>query len=520
MDEPLIADCVPTGDARGYNSKIMPAATVTTRAPLGAFRSKRLLSLAGDERLVEQVRQGNELAFEVVFERHGAGILGFCRHMLGSVEEAEDAVQHTFAAAYRDLQRGGDRAIALKAWLYTIARNRCVSMLRARREQADELQDIPTEGLSEQVQRRAELRELLADVRELPEDQRAALLLAEAAGLSHEEVGQVLGCEAAAVKGIVFRARSGLIERRAARQTPCNEIREQLATLRGGALRRNELRHHLRHCPGCSAFREQVRHQRKLLAAALPVMPAAGLKSSVLAAAGIGGAAGMGGGAAGGAAVGGGALAGGALGGASAGGFGFGSAAVAKLALVGVLAGGGVVATEVVMDHTGPAGPGRVAPASTPAGEQGNEAVTGGARRNRAPGEAGPGNGRGDNARDAGETNGARGERISSERSHGQRGAERRAERSQRHRAGGKPAKTGSGKSKGGNGAGKANRPDQAGSRRAAPEQSQAPAAAPPRVAPNANARETPPADVPPVANVQAVAPGPPAVPPGQAKRK
>jgi RNA polymerase sigma factor (sigma-70 family) len=463
MDEPLSADCVPMGDVRGYNSQTMPAATVTTRAPLGAFRSKRLLSLAGDERLVEQVRLGNELAFEIVFERYGAGILGFCRHMLGSVEEAEDAVQHTFAAAYRDLQRNGERAIALKAWLYTIARNRCVSMLRARREEAEELRDIPTEGLGEQVQRRAELRELLADVRELPEDQRAALLLAEAAGLSHAEVGQVLGCEAAAVKGIVFRARSGLIERRAARETPCDEIRAQLATLRGGALRRNELRHHLRHCPGCSAFREQVRHQRKLLAAALPVMPTAGLKSSVLAAVGIGGAAAGGGGlgaAAGGAAGGvlggtasggavGGAL-GGALGGAvggalgggaSAGGFALGSATVTKLALVGVLAGGGIVAGEAVMDHTEPARPGQVGPAAAPeshgAGGQRNGVVTGGGRTG--------------NARDAGETGGARGQRISSERSHGQRGAER----SHRHGAGGKQAKPGRAKSHGGRGLGR-----------------------------------------------------------------
>jgi RNA polymerase sigma factor (sigma-70 family) len=308
----------------------VPAATVTTRVPLRPLRSKRLLSLAGDERLVEQIRRGNELAFEVAFERHGAGILAFCRHMLGSREEAEDAVQHTFAAAYKDLQRPGERQVALKAWLYTIARNRCVSVLRARREQVAELHDLPTDGLSEQVERRAELRELLADVAELPEEQRAALLLAEAAGLSHAEVAEVLGCEVASVKGLVFRARNALMERRLARDTSCDEIREQLATLRGGALRRNELRHHLRSCPGCSAYRDEVRRQRQMLASALPVAPSIGLKGSVMAAAGLGG---------------------GAVGGASAGGAVLGSAAVAKVALVGVLAGGSVVAGEVVVQQ-------------------------------------------------------------------------------------------------------------------------------------------------------------------------
>ncbi len=369
------------------------AVTITTRAPIRPFRSKRLLALAGDDRLVEQIRRGNELAFEVAFERHGAGILGFCRHMVGSREEAEDVVQHTFAAAFRDLQRESDRRIALKAWLYTIARNRCVSVLRARREHTAELHELPTDGLSEQVEQRAELRDLLSDVRQLPDEQRAALLLAEAAGLSHAEVAQVLGCEVGSVKGLVFRARSSLIDRRVARETPCGEIREQLATLRGGALRRNELRHHLRTCPGCTAYRQELRHQRKMLAVALPVTPTLGLKGSVL------GAAGLTGGAVGGASAGAGALA-------------IGSAAMAKVAIVGVIAGGGVVAGEVVVDRV--QGPAEVAPAAQ---DTGREAGT----RNSA----------------VVETGGAHGERISGERSHGLRGAERRSARSRGNALGG-----------------------------------------------------------------------------------
>src|SRR3954454_552239 len=59
-------------------------------------RSRRLLAPLSDERLVEQVRRGNDAAFEVIYERHHRGILSFCRHMLSSPDEAEDAVQHTF----------------------------------------------------------------------------------------------------------------------------------------------------------------------------------------------------------------------------------------------------------------------------------------------------------------------------------------------------------------------------------------------------------------------------------------
>src|SRR5215213_2316808 len=127
----------------------MEAHSIPRAGGLALPRSRRLLVPLGDERLVEQVRRGNDVAFEVIFDRYSRGILSFCRHMLSSVEEAEDAVQHTFIQAYGSLRRG-DREIKLKAWLYTIARNRCLSVLRARREQTAELEDVPTAGLSDE----------------------------------------------------------------------------------------------------------------------------------------------------------------------------------------------------------------------------------------------------------------------------------------------------------------------------------------------------------------------------------
>jgi RNA polymerase sigma factor (sigma-70 family) len=342
----------------------MRAISIPARGVTRGLRPKRLLVLAGDETLVEQMRRGNAAAYEVVFERHGAGILAFCRHMLGGHEEAEDAVQHTFAAAFQDLQRDHSRDLALKPWLYAIARNRCTSVLRSRREHVAIGEGPATPGLAEQVERRSDLRALLRDVRELPEEQRAALLLAESGGLSHSQVAEVLGCEVARVKALIFRARSRLIERREARETPCKEIREQLANLRGGALRRTVLRHHLRECPGCRAYREQVRQQRGMLAAALPVAPSLGLKSGVLAAIGIGGGSAGGGLAAG--AAGGGIAAG--LGGFSAS---LGADTAVKVAAVCALAGGGAVAGEAVLDNTRTTlPPSAAAPAPEPAGSR------------------------------------------------------------------------------------------------------------------------------------------------------
>jgi RNA polymerase sigma factor (sigma-70 family) len=232
------------------------------------------------------VRRGHDAAFEALVSRYESRLLGFCRHMLGSREEAEDAVQQTFVSAYRDLTASA-KPIRLKPWLYTIARNRCLSILRSRHQEAAELADIPTAGPSDAVLERDEVRRLLEDVRRLPDDQRAALVLSELGDLSHSEVAQVVGCEAVQVKSLVFQARSSLIASKQAADIPCAEIREQIANARGADLRRGLLRRHVRGCPACSQFRVEVRRQRELLALALPVLPTAALKESVLTAAGL-----------------------------------------------------------------------------------------------------------------------------------------------------------------------------------------------------------------------------------------
>src|SRR3712207_3724651 len=91
----------------------------------------RLLQTEDDDVLVAAVRRGDDAAFEVIYDRYHRGLLAFCRHMLGSREEAEDALQQTFVSAYRALARHEDD-LDLRPWLYTIARNRCLSLLRAR----------------------------------------------------------------------------------------------------------------------------------------------------------------------------------------------------------------------------------------------------------------------------------------------------------------------------------------------------------------------------------------------------
>ena len=216
--------------------------------------------------------------------------------MLGSREDAEDALQHTFASAFRSL-RSDERVITVRPWLYTIARNRCLSTLRARREEpVEEVEGVSTAGLSEEVERRGELKNLLFDLARLPEKQRAALVLSEVADLGHREIAHALDCEAKQVKAYIFQARSALIAARHARGLPCAEVREQLASATRRDLRRSQLRRHIERCPSCAEYAEEVKRQRAMLAVALPVAPTLGLRESALAAAGIGGGGAAGGG--------------------------------------------------------------------------------------------------------------------------------------------------------------------------------------------------------------------------------
>ena len=195
----------------------MPATAL--RAPLVRIRLGRL----ADEKLAALAAAGDERAFEELYDRHHAGLLGFCRHMLGTREEGEDALQQTFMRAHRALLTHGAPE-DVRPWLFAIARNRCRSMHAARKDattSGDDAEPV-TDGLAAGIEQRADLRALLADIGQLPEDQRSALVLAELADMPHTEIGAVIGVPASKVKALVHQARTHLIAERDARETPCD----------------------------------------------------------------------------------------------------------------------------------------------------------------------------------------------------------------------------------------------------------------------------------------------------------
>ena len=163
-----------------------------------------------------------------------AGLLAFCGQMLGSRQEAEDALQHSFASAYRALRGGSRRHRPAPLAVHDRPQPLPVGAARAPRARSPSTRSRtasgPVEGMVAHVQRRADLRELVAELQRLPDDQRAALVLFELGDESHEQIAAVLGVRREKVKALVFQAREALLRARTARETPCVEIREQLAT--------------------------------------------------------------------------------------------------------------------------------------------------------------------------------------------------------------------------------------------------------------------------------------------------
>src|ERR1700716_4155953 len=134
---------------------------------IGLHGRSPLLRLQSDERLIALIRRGNTAAFEVVASRSHSRLLAFCRHLLGSKEDAEDVLQEVLAAAFNAIL-ADERPINVRPWLYRIARHRSLNHPRRAQAIGGDSMDVhfADHGLStgDRVLRRESFRELLADV--------------------------------------------------------------------------------------------------------------------------------------------------------------------------------------------------------------------------------------------------------------------------------------------------------------------------------------------------------------------
>jgi RNA polymerase sigma factor (sigma-70 family) len=173
-----------------------------------------------DHQLVALVRRGEHSAFATLAARYERRLLSFCQQILGSREDAEDALQDVFASAYNAML-ADERELHLKPWLYQIARHRCINQLRRRSTiGVDTMDDHCAENgmtLVEVAATRQDFRDLVSDVKGLPNAQRTALLLREIDGFTYQRIAVAMDTTVPAVKSLLVRARVDLISSASAR---------------------------------------------------------------------------------------------------------------------------------------------------------------------------------------------------------------------------------------------------------------------------------------------------------------
>ena len=195
-------------------------------------------------RLLQAARGGDEGAFEQLVATHRRELHAHCYRMLGSVHDAEDVLQEALLRAWRALARFEGRS-SLRAWLYTIATNACLTAIERRPKRvlpidygpATDPHVAPGEPVAESVwlepypdqtlgledglvspEARYEQREsvelaFVAALQHLPANQRAVLILREVLGFSAKEVAQALKTTVASVNSALQRARAGAAQR-------------------------------------------------------------------------------------------------------------------------------------------------------------------------------------------------------------------------------------------------------------------------------------------------------------------
>jgi RNA polymerase sigma factor (sigma-70 family) len=342
-------------------STLQPPASLAQPQPRIALATP-LLRLRSDEQLVALFRAGHEEAFRVIHDRYHKRLFAYARQMLPARQDAEDALQDVFVRAYSGL-RSSDRDLALRAWLFRVAHNRCVDELRKPTPPPPEVLHLvrtSTHDPLAEIDLRESLRRLVEDIRRLPNQQRSALLMRELAGMSYAELASSLGVSIGAVKSLLVRARLGLAQAAAARDTACAVIREQLVEAHDRGIRPTaNTRKHVRDCSGCKSFRQDLRGVSRQLAASSPAIGPLGFLAKLLGISGGGGA-----GAGGGVALFGGGTT------ASAGGLALGTGHVATLIVAAMATAGGAVELQHTIlpapRHAAHARPHRAVPPRAP----------------------------------------------------------------------------------------------------------------------------------------------------------
>jgi RNA polymerase sigma factor (sigma-70 family) len=228
-----------------------------------ASRTPRIVawSRMGDEALAARAAAGSAAAFTALYERYHGPLLGYCRSILLNAEDAGDATQNALENALRALPRR-EPGRPLRPWLYRIAHNESINIIRRRRPIDDSGVDPATlltvPGPEAESEQRTRLALLVDDLRMLPERQRGALVMRELSGLSYDEIGLALGVSNEAARRAVFDARSALHDALDGHAAACTSVRRTLSDGDRRRLRARGIRAHLRSCDDCATFERAI----------------------------------------------------------------------------------------------------------------------------------------------------------------------------------------------------------------------------------------------------------------------
>ncbi|HEV2777285.1 MAG TPA: sigma-70 family RNA polymerase sigma factor [Solirubrobacteraceae bacterium] len=237
----------------------MTAPSSVTPRPLRRFTRSGL----GDELLAGRAATGDDAAFTALYERYYGPLLGYTRSILLDGEDARDATQNALESALRALP-ARDASRPLRPWLYKIAHNEAITIVRRRRPQSELVESLEpaVPGPEFDAEQRGRLAQLVDDLRTLPERQRGALVMRELNGLSYDEIGVALGLSNEAARRAVFDARNALHDAVDGRATACASVRHSISDGDRRSLRARGIRAHLRSCDDCASFQRSIAARR------------------------------------------------------------------------------------------------------------------------------------------------------------------------------------------------------------------------------------------------------------------
>ena len=185
-----------------------------------AFEPIKEAAVSTDGQALVAARGGDPAAFEALVRRHQAPVYNFCLRLLGQADDAADVAQETFVQLYSHLARLDERE-PLAPWLFRVARNRCIDVLRRRRtvsltppddltpETASGVDPLDPEPLPDELAERADLQRLLSRaIASLPPTYAEVVALRYAADRSFAEIAAILECDEGAARVRFHRAKA------------------------------------------------------------------------------------------------------------------------------------------------------------------------------------------------------------------------------------------------------------------------------------------------------------------------